>query len=128
MRSTCSLLAMTLTIALATVAGVNAQQAPRSNQLLFDASGRQLEMPRDTTTGTSQSLPAVRRNTATSSAPAKDRPCGRVPLEGGTFGLEMDKKLQPDQFPDGRPIPGIESQRRQNNSPFVGFSLSVPTN
>lgn len=119
---------MTLTIAFAAVAGVNAQQAPRSNQLLFDASGRQLEMPRDTTTGTSPSLPNARRNAVTSPGAAKDLSFGRVPLEGGTFGLEMDKKLQHDKFPDGRPIPGIESQRRQNNSPFVGFSLSVPTN
>ena len=44
------------------------------------------------------------------------------------MGLETEKKLKADQLPDGRPMPAIESQRKQNVSPFVGFSLSVPTN
>ena len=44
------------------------------------------------------------------------------------MGLETEKKLKADELPDGRPMPAIELRRKQNNSPFVGFSLSVPTN
>lgn len=138
-----------LGLALATTTGLQAQQRPDS-QVLFDERGVQIERPapsqqyqgpvsrsapRNARTAPATTLePADATSiTAPERARVKDprerptRPLGRVPVETGSFGFETNKKLKSDQFPDGRPLPGIESQRRENNSPFLGLSISVPT-
>jgi hypothetical protein len=48
-------------------------------------------------------------------------------LETGSFGLETETALKPNQFSDGRPTPGLETVKRQDPS-YFGLSLSVPTN
>ena len=113
-------LAIVLTGSVATVSAPQAQQAPSRNQIMYDDAGRQLENPRDRA-----ARPTTPRRSET---PETKRELGRFAVDNGTMGLETEKKLKPDELPDGRPMPAIESRRKQNNSPFVGFSLSVPTN
>ena len=52
---------------------------------------------------------------------------GRIPLQSGagSFGLETETKVKPNQLPDGRPIPGLQSTARETPS-YFGLSLSVP--
>jgi hypothetical protein len=51
---------------------------------------------------------------------------GRVPLQGGSFGLETETKIKPDRLLDGRAVPGYETSSHPNQS-YLGLSLSVPT-
>jgi hypothetical protein len=53
---------------------------------------------------------------------------GRVPVDNFSFGIETSTKLKTDKLPDGSPIPGMQSDRRQNTPPFLGLSVTVPTN
>ena len=99
---------------------VTRAQTATGNQLLFDESGRQLAHPND------RQAPGKRANAESKSAPA--RPLGKVVIDQNvTVGVETERKIKADQFPDGTRIPGIDSQRRDTNAPFMGFSLSVPT-
>jgi hypothetical protein len=54
-------------------------------------------------------------------------PLGRLPVNQGTFGIETESKFRDNQFSDGRTVPGLETQKR-NEPGFFGLSLSVPTN
>jgi hypothetical protein len=66
---------------------------------------------------------ATQREVPTLSSPR----LGRIPLETGSFGIETETQLKPNQFYDGRPTPGLETVK--NNEPsYFGLSLSVPTN
>jgi hypothetical protein len=64
--------------------------------------------------------------------PPKDPPAapalGRGPSDHISVGLETSTKIKPDKLPDGSPIPGMQSDRRPDNSPFLGLSVKVPTN
>lgn len=52
---------------------------------------------------------------------------GRVPLESGSFGFETSSQFKENRFSDGRPVPGLETVKRQDPS-YFGLSLSVPAN
>lgn len=110
-----------LVVAVAFGVPASAQQARQqsNNPILYDASGRQLPDPRD--------RPVSQSSKRDFSAPQPK--FGRVAVDRDlTVGLETEKKLKTDHFPDGTRIPGVETQRKDGISPFMGFSLSVPTN
>ena len=131
-----------LAVACGLMAAPQAARAQQSldNRLLFDERGVQVERPAPVPP---QQTPA-RRNAApnvgaappadartTSRARAKDSATpeqrfGRVPIDNFSVGLETDKKLKTDELPGGGKIPAIESMRKDQISPVVGFSLSVP--
>jgi hypothetical protein len=73
--------------------------------------------------GPNSAAAASKRAVPTLSSPQ----LGRIPLETGSFGLETETALKPNQFSDGRPTPGLETVKRQDPS-YFGLSLSVPTN
>lgn len=66
---------------------------------------------------------ANRREVPTLSSPR----LGRIPLETGSFGLETETQLKPNEFYDGRPTPGLETVKNREPS-YFGLSLSVPAN
>jgi hypothetical protein len=49
---------------------------------------------------------------------------GRVPVEGGTFGVSTDQQVDPYRTPDGNRIRGMESTSKSDPS-YLGLSLSV---
>ncbi len=53
-------------------------------------------------------------------------PLGRVQVNQGTIGIETESKFKDNHFSDGRGVPGLETQKR-NEPGFFGLSLSVPT-
>jgi hypothetical protein len=57
---------------------------------------------------------------------ASTSPLGRIPLEQGSLGFETESKFKPNEFSDGRRVPGQETVKRQEPS-YFGLSLSVPT-
>jgi len=58
---------------------------------------------------------------------ASTSPLGRIPLEQGSLGFETESKFKPNEFSDGRRVPGQETVKRHEPS-YFGLSLSVPTN
>ena len=76
---------------------------------------------------------ALPRNSKAARTPAPEASSplsklGRVPLRSGagTFGFESETKFKANELPDGRRIPALP-QTKERTSPYVGFSLSVPT-
>ena len=51
---------------------------------------------------------------------------GRIPLKSATLGLETESKVNPYASPEGRHLPGLETEAHGRPS-FLGLSLSVPT-
>jgi len=71
--------------------------------------------------------PKTARARASDIQGASKSPLGRIPLEQGSFGFETESKFKPNEFGDGRRVPGQETVKRQEPS-YFGLSLSVPTN
>jgi hypothetical protein len=134
-----ALLAVTFGVAIGGVCGTRAQPSI-DNRLLFDERGVQLERPappqvqqtpgrRNATSnaGTAPADPRITRpRVKERGPPPPEQRFGRVSVDEASIGLETNKKLKTDQLPDGGKIPAIESMRKDQVSPFVGFSLSVP--
>ncbi len=110
---------------LATTPAAPAQQAPERRTLSEPTAAER--PPVRTAPAAATGVPRVRDN-ARPIPTVRNPGFGRVPIDNFSFGLETDRKLKPDQFPDGRQFPGLESHRRENQSPFIGLSVSVPTN
>jgi hypothetical protein len=51
---------------------------------------------------------------------------GRLQLDTGSVGLQMESQSKEGRFADGRRVPGLETVKREDPG-FVGLSLSVPT-
>jgi hypothetical protein len=49
---------------------------------------------------------------------------GRVPVQGGSFGVAIDPQVDPYRTPDGSRIRGLESTK--SDPSYFGLSLSVP--
>jgi hypothetical protein len=58
----------------------------------------------------------------------KQSELGRMPLRsnGGTIGIETETKFKPNEFPDGRHTPGLDTSTKSPPQ-YLGLSLSVPT-
>jgi hypothetical protein len=133
------LLAVIFGAAIGAISDTRAQPST-DNRLLFDERGVQLERPappqvqqapvrRNATSnvGTAPADPRITRpRIKERSPPPPEQRFGRVSVDDASIGLETNKKLKTDQLPDGGKIPAIESMRKDQVSPFVGFSLSVP--
>jgi hypothetical protein len=66
---------------------------------------------------------------ARASQPApKQSELGRMPLRsnGGSIGIETETKFKPNEFPDGKHTPGLDTSTK-NPPQYLGLSLSVPT-
>ena len=70
--------------------------------------------------------PKTARTRASDVQGASTSPLGRIPLEQGSLGFETESKFKPNEFSDGRRVPGQETVKRQEPS-YFGLSLSVPT-
>jgi len=71
--------------------------------------------------------PKTARTRASDVQGASASPLGRIPLEQGSLGFETESKFKPNEFSDGRRVPGQETVKRQEPS-YFGLSLSVPNN
>jgi hypothetical protein len=64
--------------------------------------------------------------------PANDVPTpakplfGRIQLDTGTVGFETESMVKDNRFSDGRRVPGLEADKR-NDPSYFGLSLSMPT-
>jgi hypothetical protein len=52
---------------------------------------------------------------------------GQIPWKSGTLSLETESQVNPYVSPEGRHLPGLETESHGRPS-FLGLSLSVPTN
>jgi hypothetical protein len=64
--------------------------------------------------------------TEKASPPPPKKDFGRLQLDTGSVGLQMESQFKEGQFADGRRVPGLETVKREQPG-FVGLSLSVPT-
>lgn len=64
--------------------------------------------------------------TEKASPPPAKKDFGRLQLDTGSVGLQMESQFKDGQFADGRRVPGLETVKREQPG-FVGLSLSVPT-
>lgn len=64
--------------------------------------------------------------TEKASPPPAKKDFGRLQLDTGSVGLQMESQLKEGRFADGRRVPGLETVKREDPG-FVGLSLSVPT-
>jgi hypothetical protein len=64
--------------------------------------------------------------TEKASPPPAKTDFGRLQLDTGSVGLQMESQLKEGRFADGRRVPGLETVKREDPG-FVGLSLSVPT-
>jgi hypothetical protein len=53
-------------------------------------------------------------------------PFGRLQLDTGSVGFETQTMTRENEFSDGRPVPGLETVKR-NPPSYFGLSLSLPT-
>jgi hypothetical protein len=68
-----------------------------------------------------------RRSLANDPPAIADRPLGRIPLQSGSIGFSGESQVKDNKFSDGRRVPGLETDKR-NEPSYFGLSLSVPTN
>ena len=73
-------------------------------------------------------LPSRRSGALANDPPTiADRPLGRIPLQSGSIGFSGEAQVKDNKFSDGRRVPGLETDKR-NEPSYFGLSLSVPTN
>ena len=96
-----------------------ARHKAQDRHIMFDASGRQLEDPRD-------SAAARRQRGATEPSETPVRGLGRAAIGNAKIGFETETKVKSDRLPDGRVVPGMDQNMREGDPRFLGLSLTLP--